>query len=102
MESLQVFAALGYSLGLPDLAAEMEDLCFRSLFPETFAETRQWLRADRASLVDALEAAEARVRDLCAEHAPLADLCAGFEVKARMKSLISVMKASRKTPLVRQ
>lgn len=92
LEGLQIFSALGYSLGLPDMAGEMEELCFRALFPESMGETNAWLRADRASLESALAWAKSRISEICTADDGLQDLCAGFEIKSRTKSLISIMK----------
>lgn len=92
LEGLRVFSGLGHSLGLAELALEMEELCLRALFPEALGQTHEVLRRDGVLLRAALGRAEDAVRRAASQREGVAERCAGLEVHGRAKSLISVMK----------
>ncbi|GIL56454.1 hypothetical protein Vafri_11819 [Volvox africanus] len=92
LESLQIGAPLGHALGLGALSAVMEDMCLKVLFPESYASTCAWLRGLLDPAEDALFVAQQRLLAALDADPDFGRLAGGLVVKARTKSLFSVMK----------
>ncbi|GLI60043.1 hypothetical protein VaNZ11_001893 [Volvox africanus] len=92
LESLQIGAPLGHALGLGALSAVMEDMCLKVLFPESYASTCAWLRGLLDPAEDALFIAQQRLLAALDADPDFGRLAGGLLVKARTKSLFSVMK----------
>ncbi|KXZ53528.1 hypothetical protein GPECTOR_7g978 [Gonium pectorale] len=107
LEALQICAPLGHALGLGPLSTMMEDACLKVLFPDSYAATSSWLRGLMAPAEEGLFAAQqARqcgsgvgskggFKALLSElegNLEFGQLAGGLVVKARAKSLFSVMK----------
>jgi hypothetical protein len=74
------------------LSAAIEDACFRVLFPSSYDHTSTWLR----ELVDAAEgtlfACQRQLLSALDEHPRFTQLAASCVIRARTKSLFSIMK----------
>ncbi|EFJ47829.1 hypothetical protein VOLCADRAFT_60953 [Volvox carteri f. nagariensis] len=92
LETLQIGAPLGHALGLGALSAVMEDMCLKVLFPESYTSTSAWLRGLLDPAEDLLFSAQQRLLSALDEHPDFGKLSGGLLVKARTKSLFSVMK----------
>ncbi|GIM06602.1 hypothetical protein Vretimale_10880, partial [Volvox reticuliferus] len=92
LEALQIGAPLGHALGLGALSAVMEDTCFKVLFPESYASTCAWLRGLLDPAEDALFVAQQRLLAALDADPDFGRLGGALLVKARTKSLFSVMK----------
>ncbi|KAG1659807.1 hypothetical protein FOA52_002143 [Chlamydomonas sp. UWO 241] len=92
LEALQLVAPLGHALGLGVLSAAIEDACFRVLFPSSYDHTSAWLR----ELVDAAEgtlfACQRQLLSALDEHPRFKQLAGSCVIRARTKSLFSIMK----------
>jgi GTP pyrophosphokinase len=93
LEALQVFAPLGHSLGLGHLSSQIEDIAFRVIFPQSYSATESWVKQMVTAGEEALFAAQRRLLSALDDRPSLVGkLTAGFLIKARTKSLFSVMK----------
>ncbi len=92
LEALQIYAPLGHALGMGPVAAELEDACFRTLFPESYGETARWLRAEADASAAGLAACRAVLSEALAADPALCALASGTIIHARTKSLFSTMK----------
>lgn len=93
LEALQVFAPLGHSLGLGNLASQIEDISFRVLFPQSYSATESWVKRMVNAGEEALFSAQRRLLAALDDRPALVGkLTSGFLIKARTKSLFSVMK----------
>jgi len=92
LEALQVYAPLGHALGLGAVSAAMEDLCFQALFPDSYAHTSEWLHAVVDPAEDALYGAQQQLLAALEQHPTFNTLAAGCVLRARTKSLFSMMK----------
>ncbi|MEW5301840.1 MAG: hypothetical protein WDW38_008472 [Sanguina aurantia] len=90
--ALQVHAPLGHALGLGPISAALEDLCFQALFPNSFQQTSHWLHQVLDPAEDALFACQQQLLALLDDHPRFKLLAAGCVVRARTKSLFSIMK----------
>lgn len=88
-ETMEIFTPLAERLGLGSFKAELEDLCFKHLEPEEYAELRAVLgsEAERTAILEAVEAAEAALRET---GSPAVDVC------GRPKNLYGIHKKMQK------
>ena len=93
LEALQIFAPLGHSLGLNTLATQIEDISFRTLFPASYSATESWVKRMVNAGEEALFSCQRQLLAALDDHPGLVGcLTSGFLIKARTKSLFSVMK----------
>ncbi|CAG9462056.1 unnamed protein product [Pedinophyceae sp. YPF-701] len=92
LEAMQIYAPMGYALGLPKLSSRLEDIAFQIVFPSAFEETTSWLRSDRIAREDALERARRELQKALNRNPLVKQLAAKCEITARSKSLVSVMR----------
>lgn len=92
-ETLEIYAPIANRLGLSKLKMELEDLCFRYLHPEIYADLTEKLGADslaRQSYID---------RTTEAMRAGLAEKGVNVEVSGRPKHLFSIYRKMRQSGL---
>ena len=92
LEALQIYAPMGHALGLGGVSAELEDLCFRTLFPASYERTTQWLRRHADVNGATLRAAEEALLAAVAGAPEFQRLAGGLEVEGRTKSPFSTLK----------
>ncbi|KAL6756748.1 hypothetical protein V8C86DRAFT_3026648 [Haematococcus lacustris] len=92
LEALQVYAPLGHALGLGAVSARIEDLCFKVLLPGAYLTTRHWMHSVVDPAESALFAAQQQLLAALELDPVFSSLARGCVVRARTKSLLSLMK----------
>jgi GTP pyrophosphokinase len=92
LEALQLYAPMAHALGMSKIGSEIEDRCFRILFPDSYARTAAWLQDGKASCADTLEATRQTLETALMSNNQLVDLGVIITVQSRTKSLFSTLK----------
>lgn len=83
-ETIYLFAPLAYRLGLYAIKTELENLCLKYRFPETYAEIQQKLRLTESSRTEFMEKFMAPIR----KHLQESNI--DFKIEGRVKSVYSI------------
>ncbi|GAX72693.1 hypothetical protein CEUSTIGMA_g149.t1 [Chlamydomonas eustigma] len=92
LEALQLFAPLGHALGLGAISSRIEDLSFQVLFPSSYSQTSGWLHDVIDVAEDALFECQRQLLAALDENERFKQLAASCVIRARTKSLFSIMK----------
>jgi GTP pyrophosphokinase len=89
LEVMKIHAPLAHAMGANFLSLELEDLCFRYLFPCSYLSVDKWLRGHETSLIDIYKD---QLLEAIRSDSVLADMMEDVFVKGRYKSRYSTMK----------
>ncbi|XP_062143779.1 probable GTP diphosphokinase CRSH, chloroplastic [Alnus glutinosa] len=89
LEVMKIHAPLAHAMGANFLSLELEDLCFRYLFPCSYLSVDKWLRGHETSLIDIYKD---QLLEAIRSDSVLADMVEDVFVKGRYKSRYSTMK----------
>lgn len=92
LEALQVYAPMAHALGLGKVGAQLEDCCFKVLFPESYARTEAWLEEKSAVNAEMLAACQKALEEALRADPSLMAIVDTIEVRGRTKSLFSTLK----------
>ncbi len=84
-ETLDIYAPLANRLGISKIKNELEDLCFKYLFPEEFADLRHKIRTKQNERIEYVEQIVEQLKKRVKEHG-----IANFIVEGRPKHLFSI------------
>lgn len=89
LEVMKIHVPLAHAMGANFLCSELEDLCFRYLFPCSYLSVDTWLRGHETSMIDVYKD---RLLEALRSDSVLADMVEDVFVKGRYKSRYSMMK----------
>jgi len=92
LEALQVYSPLAHALGVGKWLWELEDLSFRALFPDSYADLEQWQLALWHESGEMLEVAKDEVLASLNENQLLVANVQRYAITSRRKSLFSTFK----------
>jgi len=92
LEALQVYSPLAHALGVGKWLWELEDLSFRALFPDSYADLEQWQLALWHESGEMLEVAKDEVLASLNENPLLVANVQRYAITSRRKSLFSTFK----------
>lgn len=92
LEALQIYAPLGHALGIGAISAQMEDMCFQVLFPQSYQRTAAWVQSLANNRHDVLLHCENHLKAALEEDPAFRELAGGCKFRSRTKGLYSVMK----------
>eukprot|EP00188_Purpureofilum_apyrenoidigerum_P006208 Plantae.Rhodophyta-Purpureofilum_apyrenoidigerum.ctg9234.p1 GENE.Plantae.Rhodophyta-Purpureofilum_apyrenoidigerum.ctg9234~~Plantae.Rhodophyta-Purpureofilum_apyrenoidigerum.ctg9234.p1 ORF type:complete len:487 (+),score=92.55 Plantae.Rhodophyta-Purpureofilum_apyrenoidigerum.ctg9234:117-1577(+) len=92
LECLQVYVPLAHAVGVGKLMWDLEDLCFRVLFPESYAvvedwHSKQWLRWENI-----IQSAKVDILTEIEQNEFIMDRVDNIEISGRTKNLFSTFK----------
>lgn len=92
LESLQIYAPLGHALGLSQASSQLEDLCFRILFPSSYEKTTRWLHQQADAHSSLLEQCKSLLYDSITSDPFFDELASDLVIYNRVKSPASTLK----------
>ena len=92
LEALQVYSPLAHALGVGKWLWELEDLSFRALFPDSYADVEQWQLDLWEESGEMMEVAKGKVLASLNGNALLAANVQRYAITSRRKSLFSTFK----------
>lgn len=95
-ETMEVFAPLAHRLGIGQVKWELEDLSFRYLYPEEYAELRSRLRMQLDERDGIVKQAEESLRSALEDDLELPDWVAAIDISGRSKHLWSIFGKMRR------
>ncbi|WP_189643638.1 RelA/SpoT family protein [Deinococcus piscis] len=95
-ETMEVFAPLAHRLGIGQVKWELEDLSFRYLYPEEYAELRSRLRMQLDERDGIVKAAEESLHSALKDDLELPDWVATIDISGRSKHLWSIFGKMRR------
>ena len=84
-ETLDLYAPLAHRLGMYRLKAELEDLSFKAIDPETYHEISVDIASKKSEREDDIEAMKALLVDMLDKN-----YITGYEIKGRIKNIFSI------------
>ncbi|ADH62318.1 (p)ppGpp synthetase I, SpoT/RelA [Allomeiothermus silvanus DSM 9946] len=91
-ETLEIYAPLAHRLGIGQIKWELEDLSFRYLEPEAYADLLGRLKSHRAEREAAVERGKEALEAVLQRDSVLGASIQGYEVTGRTKHLYSIWK----------
>jgi len=91
-ETLEIYAPLAHRLGIGQIKWELEDLSFRYLEPEAYADLLSRLKSHRAEREAAVERGKEALEAVLDRDSVLRASIQGYEVTGRTKHLYSIWK----------
>lgn len=91
-ETLEIYAPLAHRLGIGQIKWELEDLSFRYLEPQAYADLLSRLKSHRAEREAAVERGKEALEAVLARDSVLGASIQGYEVTGRTKHLYSIWK----------
>eukprot|EP00288_Rhodomonas_lens_P006781 CAMPEP_0177731900 /NCGR_PEP_ID=MMETSP0484_2-20121128/22808_1 /TAXON_ID=354590 /ORGANISM="Rhodomonas lens, Strain RHODO" /LENGTH=409 /DNA_ID=CAMNT_0019245065 /DNA_START=1 /DNA_END=1226 /DNA_ORIENTATION=- len=92
LESLQVFSPLAHALGVGNLLWELEDLSFRSLFPDSYSSVENWQLELWEESDSMMERAKVDILDALNQNPYLVQVVERYAISSRRKSVFSTFK----------
>jgi GTP pyrophosphokinase len=92
LEVMKIHAPLAHAMGANFLSLELEDLCFRYLFPCSYLSIDTWLRGHETGGSSLIDVYKDRLLEALRSDSVLADMVEDIFVKGRYKSRYSTMK----------
>lgn len=100
-ETLAVFVPLAHRLGVWEFKTELEDLCFRHLFPEEFDRIDKVLASRRPQHRLTLEMATRDLKDLLEQDSTMQEAGVKLCITAREKGMYSLWRKLQRNPKYR-
>eukprot|EP01026_Neomeris_dumetosa_P036910 TRINITY_DN2988_c0_g1_i1.p1 TRINITY_DN2988_c0_g1~~TRINITY_DN2988_c0_g1_i1.p1 ORF type:complete len:509 (-),score=23.01 TRINITY_DN2988_c0_g1_i1:162-1688(-) len=92
LETLQIYAPLGYAVGIEKVSTELEILALTVLFPRGCEQTRSRLQNNFFNFGETLDRVRKELQMITQNSTYLHTLCKGIQIQYRYKSLQSTMK----------
>ncbi|CAH1453229.1 unnamed protein product [Lactuca virosa] len=92
LEVMKIHAPLAHAIGTNSLSLELEDLCFRYLFPYSYLHVNTWLRSHETGSKPIVDILKEQLLQLLKSDSVLGEMVDGISVEGRYKSHYSTMK----------
>mmetsp|Transcript_12092 Transcript_12092/g.36871 ORF Transcript_12092/g.36871 Transcript_12092/m.36871 type:complete len:487 (+) Transcript_12092:51-1511(+) len=92
LECLQVYVPLAHAVGVGKLMWDLEDICFRVLFPESYSAVEDWHNKLRSQWENLLQSAKVAILAEIEQNEFVMERVDNIEISGRTKNLFSTFK----------